>query len=364
MNTPVFRIGVSGHQNLGDEATQHFVAQQFSDLLDTYKQQKGQVLLYSALAKGADQLFVRAALDAGVPVEIVLPCAAYGTIFPSEEEKAEYRRLLDACQAVHQLPAQECTDDAYLAAGRWIVDHSDVLILAWNGLLPLGRGGTGDIASYARSIGRLFVHLNTLSHTVTTYPDRPIQGSLSPAISPKRTFTIAKQPIYQGPTLTVNQYHLRMPDGREVVRDVVERPESVLIVPIGQQDLLLLIEEYNFGAGVWQLTLPGGKVEKQYAGDRLEDQAQKELRQETGYEAKKLEKLISLYSHPGYISHTVHIFVASELQWNPLDTERHEEIRTQVYTLKEALAATAVDYRCDPQAALALWLYAQKRKTS
>ena len=57
--------------------------------------------------------------------------------------------------------------------------------------------------------------------------------------------------MYRGPILTVNQYQLRMPNGEEIVRDIVERPESVLV---------LLIEEYDLGAENWQLTLPAGKV--------------------------------------------------------------------------------------------------------
>jgi len=60
--------------------------------------------------------------------------------------------------------------------------------------------------------------------------------------------------------LAVNQYRFRMPDDQEVVRDIVERPESVLVLPVGQNGIVLMVEEYDIGAGSWQLTLPGGKV--------------------------------------------------------------------------------------------------------
>ncbi len=66
--------------------------------------------------------------------------------------------------------------------------------------------------------------------------------------------------VYQGHALTVNHYRLQLPDGREIERDIVERPESVLVLPIGQKDNVILIEEYDLGADAWQLTLPGGKV--------------------------------------------------------------------------------------------------------
>ncbi len=76
----------------------------------------------------------------------------------------------------------------------------------------------------------------------------------------------------------------------------------------------LLIEEYDLGAGTWQLTLPGGKVTDP-TPDGVRRQAEIELRGEIGYRTGKLEKLLDFYSYPGYISHKVHLFVAQELEW-------------------------------------------------
>lgn len=68
-----------------------------------------------------------------------------------------------------------------------------------------------------------------------------------------------------------------------------------------------------------------------------------------------------MYSHPGYIAHMVHLLVAYDLEWDPLEMEDGEEIRVHTFSLDEALAATREDYRCDPEAALALWLYSSSR---
>ncbi len=75
----------------------------------------------------------------------------------------------------------------------------------------------------------------------------------------------------------------------------------------------------------------------------------------------RLEKLLDFYSHPGHIGHKVHLLVAYDLEWDPLEMEDGEEIRVHTFTLDEALAATREDYRCDPEAALALWLYKGKK---
>lgn len=361
MDESALRIGFSGHQYIGDEATTAFVARSIRELLKKYQQQAQQqeqiLIVYSSLAVGSDQLFIQTALELNILFEAVIPCAQYETIFPSEAAIDDYNRLLNNARKVHRLPAFECTDESYLAAGQWIVDRSDLVLLVWNGLPPRGRGGTGDTASYARLVNRPYVHINNRQQTVKMYRDSATHLTTTATTAPKQEFIVAKDMVYHGSTLVVNQYRLRMPDGKEIVRDIVERPESVLVLPIGQPDIVLMVEEYDLGAGVWQLKLPGGKVDGA-TPEEVRRQAEIELRQEIGYKPGKLEKLLDFYSHPGYVAHKVHLFMAHDLEWDPLEMEAHEEIRVQTLSLEEALAATQLDYRCDPESALALWLYA------
>jgi len=50
-----------------------------------------------------------------------------------------------------------------------------------------------------------------------------------------------------------------------------------------------------------------------------------------------LEKLLDFYSHPGYVAHKVHLLVAYDLEWDPLEIEDGEEIRVHTFTMDEAL---------------------------
>jgi hypothetical protein len=59
----------------------------------------------------------------------------------------------------------------------------------------------------------------------------------------------------------------------------------------------------------------------------------------------------------------VHVFVAHDLEWDPLDLEDGEELFVHTFTLDEALAETRIDYRVDPEAALTLWMYAGHNHT-
>ena len=126
------------------------------------------------------------------------------------------------------------------------------MILVWNGYPAAGKSGTADIASYARLVRRPFVHVHTRLHTVKQYGS--LTGSKVTHEAAKRKYTVSKEKVYQGPVLAVNKYQLHMPDGDVIERDIVERPESVLVLPVGQKGTVLLIEEYDLGAEVWQLT--------------------------------------------------------------------------------------------------------------
>jgi len=360
MSESVFRIGFSGHQQLGDETTVEFVSQSLRKLLTTYReytqQHNKEMLVYSALAPGADQLFVKTAIELNIPVEAVIPCAQYEAIFPSTEALNDYHDLLARCQSMHQLAPRICSDEAYLDAGHWIVDHCDLLMLVWNGYPAGGRGGTADVASYARVLRRPFIHIHTRLHTIKRYGSLEAGSQVIHGV-PRLEQAVTKQTVYRGETLTVNQYRWQLPNQDEIVRDVVERPESVLVLPVGQKQNIMLIEEYDLGAGAWQLSLPGGKVDDP-TPDGVSKRAELELREEIGFRPGRLEKLLEFYSHPGYVAHKVHLFVAHDLEWDPLEMDGGEEIQVHTFTLDEALAATRIDYRCDPEAALALWLYA------
>src|SRR5579859_679663 len=97
MDGSTLHIGVSGHQQIGDEATIEFVSQQIHELLSKFqhlRREHGQrIVVYSALAIGTDRLFVKTALALGISVEVVIPCSRYADIYESTEIREEYHDL-------------------------------------------------------------------------------------------------------------------------------------------------------------------------------------------------------------------------------------------------------------------------------
>ncbi|MFJ8867775.1 hypothetical protein ACIRD6_18705 [Streptomyces sp. NPDC102473] len=144
------RIGVTGHRSIPQELHAHVR----EGLRAALRGHDGSLEALSSLAVGADQLFADLALAHGAELTVVIPSGDYESGFVDETELARYRALKAKAAREIRLDFPHSTDEAYYAAGAYIADHCDRLIAVWDGLPARGLGGTGDIVTYARSLGR------------------------------------------------------------------------------------------------------------------------------------------------------------------------------------------------------------------
>jgi hypothetical protein len=170
-----FRIGVTGHRQLGDpEELRLQVRAAIKGLLELVEVAAGAglaLVVVSALAEGADRLVAEEVLLAreapdlkqvlnGSPpprLEVALPMdrEEYAKDFTTEESKEEFCFLLSRARAgdVWEAPVSIERDKAYERAGRYVVDRCDALIAVWDGQESRGRGGTAEIVKYAQEKG-------------------------------------------------------------------------------------------------------------------------------------------------------------------------------------------------------------------
>ncbi|WP_405711206.1 MULTISPECIES: hypothetical protein [unclassified Streptomyces] len=144
------RIGVTGHRTIPQEAHAHVLA----GLRAALRGHEGSMEALSSLAVGADQIFADLALARGAELTVVIPSGDYESCFEDAAELARYRALKDRAAREVRLDYPHSTDEAYYAAGAYIADHCDRLLAVWDGRPARGLGGTGDIVTYARSLGR------------------------------------------------------------------------------------------------------------------------------------------------------------------------------------------------------------------
>ncbi len=132
-------------------------------------------------------------------------------------------------------------------------------------------------------------------------------------------------------------------DDKRVNTDLVKFGESVVIVPLLSEDEIIFLKQYRSSINRWIFELPAGRVDE---GEDKEAAARRELIEETGYEASKLEYVGSFYVSPGYSDEYMHLYIASGLKYVGEEPEEDEVIRTEVVKiseLKEMLYKDIVD---------------------
>jgi hypothetical protein len=150
-----YRVGVTGHRTLSDP---RLVERECRALLERMRAEHPNIVACTALAAGADTIFGEVALSLGIPVEGIIPFATFAEDFATGAERAAYERL-KARVSLIPLPFAGRSDDAYLAAGTWIVEHSHLLVAVWDGEEGHGPGGTADIVRRARERGLMVHHI-------------------------------------------------------------------------------------------------------------------------------------------------------------------------------------------------------------
>src|SRR5579883_1950929 len=110
----------------------------------------------------------------------------------------------------------------------------------------------------------------------------------------------------------------------EIARSVVRHAGSAVMLATDDKKRILLVRQYRLPADKYMWELPAGKVDP---GEKPLDAAKRELVEETGYKARKWEKLASFFVSPGYVEERMTIFLATKLtagDATPMDDERIE----------------------------------------
>jgi hypothetical protein len=139
------RIGFSGHQSLSTTTREAVRA----ELMQTLSGPK-EILAFTSLAAGSDQIFAQCVLASGNQLVAVVPCQDYELSFSDPTDLTRYRKLLRSAVDTIRLPYREPSEEAFWAAGKHIVDMTVTLIAVWDGEPAGGLGGTADVVEYAR----------------------------------------------------------------------------------------------------------------------------------------------------------------------------------------------------------------------
>lgn len=161
--------------------------------------------------------------------------------------------------------------------------------------------------------------------------------------------------LLQGRTFKVRRDTLKTPDGRETKLEIVEHGGSVALVPVDDDGNVLFVRQYRHAAGGDLLELPAGT---RNGDEPYEDCAAREIREETGMEAGRLQKVGEFFLAPGYSTELMAVYLATDLKHNPLDADDDEFLQVEKIPVKEVSAR--FEHGDIPDAkSLAAWLLAK-----
>ncbi len=135
--------------------------------------------------------------------------------------------------------------------------------------------------------------------------------------------TLSSRLIFEGRAVKLRIDTVKMPSGRETTREVIEHSDCVAIVAIDADDNVLLVKQFRQAVGKELLEIPAGGIE---VGEDPAASVRREMREETGYLPRKVERLGGFYSSPGYGTEYLHLYLATDLISSPLTAEDTEDI--------------------------------------
>lgn len=157
--------------------------------------------------------------------------------------------------------------------------------------------------------------------------------------------------------LRVSTERVVLPNGTAAVLDIVRHPGAAVVVPFPSDDEVLLIRQYRHAAGGMILEAPAGKLD---AGEPPEACAHRELQEEAGRRAGRLESLGWIWTTPGFTDEKIHLFAGFELTPVPQRPEDDEIIELVPMRLDAALELVWKGGIHDAKTAIAL-LHAARR---
>ena len=135
-----------------------------------------------------------------------------------------------------------------------------------------------------------------------------------------------------GHAFDVSQVEIRLPDGHQRQYDLVEHHDSITILPVDEKGQIYFVTQFRIATEGQLLELPAGVLE---SGESPLEGAKREIREEIGQAAGKMQELGSFYLAPGYTNEFMTVFLATELYESPLDPDADEFLHVSTLSIPE-----------------------------
>jgi len=140
--------------------------------------------------------------------------------------------------------------------------------------------------------------------------------------------------VYKGNFLDVRKDNVTLPNGKNSTREWINHPGAVVVVPILPNGEIALIRQFRYAMGSEFIELPAGKLDK---GEKPYNCAKRELEEEIGFKAKKLNFIAMIHPAIGFANEHMSVFLASDLIQTQENRDVDEFLELMPTSLNDAL---------------------------
>jgi ADP-ribose pyrophosphatase len=167
---------------------------------------------------------------------------------------------------------------------------------------------------------------------------------------------IKSRRVYTGKVISLDVDTVRFPDGSVGELEMVRHPGASAVVPFlsdpaGGDPQVLLIRQYRYAAEGYLYEIPAGRLNP---GEGPRECAERELKEETGCSAERVDELFTMYTTPGFTDEKIHLFMATGLTSGETKHEADEFLELQPMPLSRALQMIQAGEIQDSKTALGL----------
>ena len=146
--------------------------------------------------------------------------------------------------------------------------------------------------------------------------------------------TVASETVFEGKVFSVEIKEILTPEGRKSTREIVKHNGGACILPVDEQGNCYLVKQFRSPFEKVMLEAPAGKIEK---GEDPLYCASREITEETGFTAGKIESAGKMVATPGYCSEVIYLYIGTNLKYEGGTPDENEYISTVKMSLKEAV---------------------------
>ncbi len=170
--------------------------------------------------------------------------------------------------------------------------------------------------------------------------------------------TVSCEKVYKGSIIDVERLKVELPDGSCSNRDIVRHQGASVILPVDNDNGIYVVRQYRKAIERISLELPAGKVDE---GEKPEECAVRELKEETGLTAQSIKLMFRIHSTPGFSDEVLYLFYAEGLTKGDLNLDKDEFLSCEKYHLDKLIKMVYDGYITDAKTIIGVLAASHKR---